>query len=191
MFFRNRLNRIAVTKDPKKVDAATDFLYTVLKGHWLACACNILGISTLDESINVPNGLYKATQSEQQWFVESIACEVKKLTLIDSAFDPGISCDTTDSSYNYTRVLCHYGALVMEFRDAWSEGDIERVVHCWQLFMPHFKVARCRKHCLQAFRLQLQINVILSPKLAHQVMWHRFVNSKGGQGKNIPCTMNM
>ena len=77
MFFRNRLNRIAVTKDPKKeVDATIDFLYTVLKGHWLACACNILGISTLDEPIKVPNGLYKATQSEQQCFVENIACEV-------------------------------------------------------------------------------------------------------------------
>lgn len=191
MFFRNRLNRIAVTKDPKKeVDATIDFLYTVLKGHWLACACNILGISTLDEPIKVPNGLYKATQSEQQCFVENIACEVvKKLTLIDSAFDPGISSDTTDSSYNYARVLCHYGSLVMEFRDAWSEGDGERVVRCWRLFMPHFQVAGCRKYCLQAFRLQLQINVILSPNLAHQVMWHRFVNSKGGQGRNIPCDL--
>ena len=33
----------------------------------------------------------------------------------------------------YARVLCHYGLLMIETRDAWAEGDGERVVRCWQL----------------------------------------------------------
>ena len=46
MFFRNQLNRVAVSNDPKKeVNATIDFLFTIIKGHWLACACEILGIS--------------------------------------------------------------------------------------------------------------------------------------------------
>ena len=37
------------------------------------------------------------------------------------------------------------------------------------------------------FNVQLQTKVTLSPNGAHQVMWHRFVNSRGGMGNNIPC----
>ena len=33
------------------------------------------------------------------------------------------------------------------------------------------------------------MNVSLSPSLAYQVMWHRFVNTKGGIGRNIPCDL--
>ena len=44
-FFKNLLNRVAVTNEPKRdVDATVDFLQTVIKGHWLACACQILGV---------------------------------------------------------------------------------------------------------------------------------------------------
>lgn len=87
---------------------------------------------------------------------------VDRLSLIDSAFTAsGETPDTNDTCYNYACILCHYGALVMEFRDAWAKGDT----------------------------VLLQANASLSPNLAHQVMWHRFVNTKGGMGKNIPCDL--
>ena len=35
----------------------------------------------------------------------------------------------------------------------------------------------------------MQANITLSPNLAHQVIWNRFVNVKGGAGKNIPCDL--
>ena len=47
----------------------------------------------------------------------------------------------------------------------------------------------CTKYALEAFRLQLQVNVVLSPNLSHEVKWHRFVNIKGGMGRNIPCDL--
>lgn len=75
----------------------------------------------------------------------------------------------------------------MELRDAWAEGDGDRVLRCWKLFLPHFKIAGCRKYCLEALRLMFQVNVVASPNLAHQIQWHRFVNVKGGLGRNIPC----
>ena len=46
---------------------------------------------------------------------------------MESAFLSG-EIDSDDCMYNYTRVLCHYGAVVTEFRDAWAEGDGERIV---------------------------------------------------------------
>ena len=36
--------------------------------------------------------------------------------------------DKEDGMYNYTRILCHFGSLVMELCDAWQEGDGERVL---------------------------------------------------------------
>jgi len=191
-FFRNRLNRLAVGKDPKKcVDATTEFFMTVVNGFWLACACEILGISGLNDPVHIPPEVQKGTPSQKLSYIKDIAKKVvDKLTLVNSAFLCGApeTSDGDDHVYNYTRVLCHYGALVAEFRDAWAEGDGERVVRCWKLFLPHFKTAGCSKYALEALRLQIQLKT-LSPNLAHQVKWHRFVNTRGGLGKNIPCDL--
>lgn len=192
MFFRNKLNRTSISKDVKKqVDATIDILYTVVKGHWVACACEILGIPDSEGIIKFSADIHKAKPAEQRQFVESIAKEVvDRLTLISSAFlNPGKTADSEDTCYNYARILCHYGSLVMEFRDAWAEGDGGRVLRCWKMFLPHFQQAGRTKYSLAAFNIQLQTHAILSPNAAHQVIWHRFVNTKGGIGNNIPCDL--
>ena len=105
-------------------------------GHWLVCACEVLGISNLDETIKVSPGLKKAGTAEQLLFIKGIAEEVvERMTLVDSAFVSGEDNSedetvTDDTVYNYARVLCHYGSLVMEFRDAWAEGDGCAVGNC-------------------------------------------------------------
>ena len=49
---RSLLNRNTVTSDVKKaVDANLEFLDTVIKGHFLASACRILGITKLDSKL--------------------------------------------------------------------------------------------------------------------------------------------
>lgn len=192
-FFRSRLNRVAVTKDPKKsVDASVELLEAITKGHWLHCACEILGISGLDDILHLPPSMVTGTASEKYSYIRGLAQKVvDKATIVDSAFFP---CDTqeediSDTVYNYSKVLCHYGALVTEFRDALAEGDGERVMRCWRLFLPHFKAAGCTKYALEALRLHIQLKT-LSPNLAHQVKWHRFVNTRGGLGRNIPCDLH-
>ena len=42
---------------------------------------------------------------------------------------------------------------------------------------------------LSKLRLQFQVKCVLSPQLAHEIMWHRFVNTRGGLGRNIPCDL--
>ena len=190
-FFRSRLNRIAVTKDPKKdVNACMDFIYTVVKGHYVACACRVLGISSVDEPPVLPPGIHKETDDHKLAFITRIAkLVVHRCTLVDGTFTNETAPDKDDGVYNYTRVLCHYGSLLLEFVDAWHEGDGERIVRCWKLFLPHFKVAGCTKFALEALKLQFQTSYTLSPNLAHQVTWHRFVNVRGGAGNNIPCDL--
>ena len=190
-YFRSRLNRIAVTKDPKKdVNACVDFINTVVKGHFVACACEVLNISSIDEPPVFPPGIHKASDAQKLAFIKKIArLVVDRCTLIDGAFAHETAADKEDGVYNYARVLCHYGSLVMELMDAWHEGDGERVLRCWKLFLPHFKVAGCTKFSLEALKLQFQTDFIFSPNLAHQVTWHRFVNVRGGAGNNIPCDL--
>lgn len=204
-FFRNKLGRTAVSKEPKKsVDATIEFLDTVTKGHWLACACEILKIDTLDDPVALPPHIVKGRPRQKLAYIHNIARKVvDRLTIVESAFqfddaDVDVVADATgaatnkkkeeDRKFNYTRVLCHYGSLVTEFRDAWAEGDGERVVRCWRMFMLHFKEAGHTKYALEALRLQFQRQV-LSPSLSHQITWHRFVNTRGGLGNNIPCDL--
>ena len=76
---------------------------------------------------------------------------VERLSLVDSAFFEVETENTDDKVNHYTRVLRHYGALFMEFRDAWAEGDGDRVVRCWKLFLPHFRAAGCTKYAWKHF----------------------------------------
>ena len=87
--------------------------------------------------------------------------------------------NTKDAKYNYAIVLCHYGVLVMEFLDSGDESDGEWGFHCWRLFLTHFRASGRTKYSLQALRLRFQVKSMLSPQLAHEVMWHRFVNIRG------------
>ena len=37
--------------------------------------------------------------------------------------------------------------------------------------------------------LQVQVKAVLSPRLAHHIMWDRYINTRGGIGRNIPCDL--
>ena len=186
--FQILLNRSNVKQDTKKaVDANLEFYLTVVKGHLLAYACKVLGCSKLDDTLVLPQGI-KHAPIEQQWeYLSNLAgIIVKECTLIDISSDIE---DTQDRVYNYARNLCHYGALLLELKDAWAEGDGERVFRSWKLMMPHFKASGRHKYALEALRFQFQVNSTLSPRLAHQAKWDRFVNVKGGKGQNIPTDL--
>ena len=77
----------------------------------------------------------------------------------------------------------------MEFLDAWGQGDAKRGFICWWLFLPHFHASGRTKYSLQDLRLQFQVKCVLSPQLAHEIMWHRFVNTRGGLCRNILCNL--
>ena len=189
-FFKCKLNLSAVKKNPKDdVNASLGFLTTVVNGHLLGCACNVLGISTLDSHVDVPGSIRSSSRDVKLEYISSIARKVVKMCTIVSGAYFNSTEESTDGVYNYARVLCHYGALIMEFRDAWAEGDGNRVVRCWRLFLPHFVANHHTKYALQALRLQFQVSSYLSPQLSHHIVWDRFINTKGRQGRNIPCDL--
>ena len=190
-FFRCKLNRTTVNVDVKKdVNATLDFFLTVVKGHLLAVACEILGITKLDSKVNLPPNVKHGQESDKSQYIRNLASQVVgRCTLIDKAITGEVVTTTDDHKYNYARTLCHYGALIMEYLDTWEHADGKRSFRCWRLFLPHFHASGRTKYSLQALCLQFQVKCVLSPQLAHEIMWHRYVNTRGGLGRNIPCDL--
>ena len=81
----------------------------------------MLGLSSFEEHILLPT---HSTDMEKRLYIESIAKKVvDRFGVVDSAFFDYGTDDTEDQSYNYARVLCHYGSLILEIQDAWREGE--------------------------------------------------------------------
>ena len=190
--FKSLLNRTSITKSPKKyVNATVDFLLTVVKWHILGAACQVLRATKLNSKLNLPPCLDKCSIAQQYIYLRTVAAQVvDQCTLIEGALTAESVVETKDSVYNYVRTLCHFVSMIMEVKDAWEEVDGERVIHCWRLLIPHFKVLDRRKYALEFLRLQFQIQATLSPDLAHQLTWNRFINTHGGPGHNIPCDLH-
>ena len=114
---------------------------------------------------------------------------VRKFTVITETLLGKEVVDNGDRVHGYARVLCHFASLVLLFIDAWKEGDGERVLRYWKIFMLHFRAENKTKYALEALRLQFQL-VTLPPYLSHQIIWGRFINTQGGKGRNLPCDLH-
>ena len=51
-------------------------------------------------------------------------------------------------------------------------------------------IQESKQYALESLRLQMQVKAILSPHLAQHIMWDRFINTRRGAGKNIPCHLH-
>ena len=97
-----------------------------------------MSIPDVEGPIIYPRGLFENDDLKKRTFV------VEKLTLVDLAFTvPGDIVDGGDTCYNYARVLCHYGGLIIELGDGWAESEGERVLH-W--CFPQFQAAGHTKY---------------------------------------------
>ena len=178
-----QLGRLPQAKVPQKdLHACLDALLSVYKGHLVTAACKELGLNSpandLPDQTQVDNCVRQVAQHVVDCF-----------TIVPEAILGKPVEESGDGVYNYSRLLCHYAALVSEFTDAWSEGDGERVLRCWKIFMLHFYSDRRTKYALEALRLQFQL-ATLPPDLVHQLTWGRFINTHGGPGHNIPCDLH-
>ena len=85
--------------------------------------------------------------------------------------------------------MCFINLLILEFRDAVSEGDGARVYRCWRVMLPHFLASRRTKGSLEALQLQpqvealrllSQVEAILPPYLAHGIASLTVVTQNSG-----------
>ena len=96
-----------------------------------------------------------------------------------------------DDIRNYQLALLEYGMLFLNFSDAISEADGQRVLRCWKFFLMFLKMdgAQSRNYALEGLHLLSQVYTILSPRDAHRLIWNRSVKVKHGMGGNIPLDL--
>ena len=94
-----------------------------------------------------------------------------------------------DGIFNYASALLNDGLLYLEFRDAVREGDGERVIQCWKILMLYFFSAKHYNYTKEAVYLLAHVHAAATPKVAAQMKWSRFVNTRGKKGYNIPIDL--
>lgn len=70
-----------------------------------------------------------------------------------------------DDAYNYNCCLLSFGLLFTEFLDAIAEGNGDRNLRCWKMFILHFKKdTGSNKYAIEALYYSRQVNSLLTPR---------------------------
>ena len=127
-----RLGRLPEAKVPKKNLHACLYAHlTIYKGHLITAAC-------MEPGLDSPDSVRPSSATGQVCLADRSRKVVTQCTVIPEAILRQPVKESEDGVYIYARVLCHLDALVSEFTDAWSEGDGERILRRWKIFMLHF-----------------------------------------------------
>ena len=199
---KNLLNRSSVPTDPgNNMKAAEDFLLTVLSSHVLVAAKTIINellpgsldihqlsqlvVSKFVPFLNPTN--HSATENERR-------NSNSELTIVDGVFVADINqtkekCD--DGIFVYACEVLSLGLLWHCFHDAVKEGDGRRVITIWKYLLLVFKASNRKNYSKEAVILLLQYQYLFSKRKANQLMWDRFVNTKGLVGCNLPTDLHM
>ena len=105
------LGRLPKAKVPRKdFNACIDILFTVLKGHYIAVACSVLGIKKMDEGLPALVELKRrGVEAEQRTFIFGVAREVVGMCgVMEQAILGGKVADSRDGVHNYASVFMHY-----------------------------------------------------------------------------------
>jgi serine palmitoyltransferase len=96
-----------------------------------------------------------------------------------------------DDFFDYAKLRLSMGLFLRNFDDSIKEGDGVRTLRCWKFALLLFRTYNHTKYALAALQLQAFVQAMLSPRLAHWLIWNRTVNNKGGIGKNIPMDLRL
>ena len=96
-----------------------------------------------------------------------------------------------DGLFNYACAVLNDGLILLELRDAIHEGDVERIFRCWKFMLLYFRHGNRYKYVLEAFYFIANIVAIVSPRLQHQLLWSRVINTRGGAGNSIQSDLFM
>lgn len=91
----------------------------------------------------------------------------------------------------YASEVLTLGLLLMEFNDGVREGDGNRIIRIWRYLLLLFKANGHVNYSIEALTLLLQLQYLLSPRMAAQLKWNRTVNTQSRPGKNISSDLHM
>lgn len=192
---RNVLNRRNVPTTVKKnVNAYEDFLQLVTTAHVLTASMQHLQMETMrDLPSDISQDIWMKDDNIRRKELERVSLEiVNKFCDLSLTYAPAAdSNQAKGTAYSYACETLSLGLLLMEYQDAIREGDGDRVMRVWKYLFLIFKATGHSNYAIEAFTLLCQYHFMLSPFLAEQLKWSRFVNTHGKIGKNISMDMHM
>ena len=191
---RYLINQTNVPMKPKdNVNAAEEFFETVVISHIIAAALHYF---KMDDTSAVPKSddLSKIEQTrdipgKQKLFYLTMQNMIERYINITPFSMPEVKED--DQVRAYAKEVLSLGAILMEFNDAVQEGDGERLLRVWKFLLLAFRSSNKKKYTFEGLLLLIQANFLLTPRLKYQLMYSRFVNTRGGPGKNIPMDLHV
>ena len=95
--------------------------------------------------------------------------------------------ENSDDMFNYNCALLTDGLFFLNFLDAVSEGDGQRLMRQYKLFLLYCKAdgEHSTKYALESLYQFFLIFAQLSPRDVERFIWNRTANNGGGKGKNI------
>lgn len=90
---------------------------------------------------------------------------------------------------NYQKALLTFNLLLRNINDSIREGDGGRLIECYKMGMLYFKCYGHNKYALSILKLLLRIKI--KPDDALQLIWERFVNTRGNKGRNISMDLHL
>lgn len=169
------------------MNACEDFLHLTTSAHIYAAAIKLLGAKGLP-------GLHaKITASHNQSSSFNTLANTICKEYVELSFTPSkvAVAGKLDRVLEYAKEALTLGMLFLEFKDSIREGDGTRVLRCWKYFLFLFRASGHVNYCLEAFNLLMQYYYTLTPRLAEQMLWGRFINYEGKPGHNISADLHM
>ena len=96
-----------------------------------------------------------------------------------------------DAIYNYHDARMQLGLFFLNFTDAIKHGDSKRYLRCMKFALMLLYKHKHTKYAYIIMCLFAKIQALLSEKEAYLLVSNRFINYKGGVGKNIPVDLHM
>ena len=192
---RHQLNRSNVVVDPSKdFNACDDFFQHIIHSHIVAAAQRMLCMSNLDDipsgdALDRPEDVWMLPTAERRDVLKKVCKQVVDSFVKFSFNDDQSSND--DHVLKYAQQILSLGCFYLELCDAVKEGDGERVLRCWKYLLPIFLASGRTNYSREVLSMLYQHKYGLSQRCSHELLYGRFINVHGRQGKNIPADLHM
>lgn len=111
------------------------------------------------------------------WFFEWLTALHQNHTADINISDDGVR--------NHSCTILLLGLIFRIMEMTTQAGDGERNVRNWKLSLLLYHRNRKYKYRLESFLFLASVNALLSPRMASQITWNRYVNLSGGSGNNL------
>lgn len=117
--------------------------------------------------------------------------ELKKHNMVVSDTLQDTPASQNDHKQAHSMARLSFSFFLMDMLDAVKEGDGGRLMRLYKVALLYYKAHGHSHYAYSTFLLTVQLNAVLSPRMAHSLTWNRFWNTRGGKGVNIPLDLHL